>query len=288
MSEVSKRILIVEDDVDLAEMLSSYFRVQGFEVDVATWGEDALKQAERETPDLALLDIRLPDFSGYQVAETLRSKRRTRYTPIIFLTEKRERQDKLTGLGLGAADYITKPFDIKELHLRVRNALRRTTGANGSRHAITGLPEREATDEFIDQILAESEWGVVYAGINNLSHFRDKYGFVAADDVLRAVSVILNKGMDDNDESEGFVGHLDDNAFLLATTPQKCAGIAGICQQRLAAAMPYFYPIANVMGDAPPTEPDLLSSTIFTLNSSQMLPKNSEELRERLLIMSRQ
>ncbi|RMF35375.1 MAG: DNA-binding response regulator, partial [Chloroflexi bacterium] len=121
MTEV-QRILVVEDDVDTAEMLTAYFEAQGYEVLSAAWGEDALRMTQEVVPDLVVLDIRLPDIDGYEVCRRLRSHRRTEHIPIIFLTERRERIDRLTGLELGAVDYITKPFDIQELRLRVRNA----------------------------------------------------------------------------------------------------------------------------------------------------------------------
>ncbi len=126
MSDKS-HILIVEDDLDLAEMLNAYFRVQGYEVQTAAWGEDAVRMTREDPPDLVVLDIRLPDIDGYEVCRRLRTNRRTQDIPIIFLTEKRDRVDKLTGLELGVVDYITKPFDIQELRLRVRNSLRRAT-----------------------------------------------------------------------------------------------------------------------------------------------------------------
>ena len=80
----TSQILIVEDDVDLAEMLNAYFRVQGYEVLTATWGEDAVRMAQDIPPDIILLDIRLPDIDGYEVCRQLREHRRTRKIPIIF------------------------------------------------------------------------------------------------------------------------------------------------------------------------------------------------------------
>ena len=113
MSEI-QHILVVEDDMDTSEMLSSYFEAQGYDVLTAAWGEDALRITEDVVPDLVVLDIRLPDIDGYEVCRRLRSHRRTEQVPIIFLTERRERTDRLTGLELGAVDYITKPFDMQE------------------------------------------------------------------------------------------------------------------------------------------------------------------------------
>ena len=119
------RILIVEDDLDLSDMLDAYFRVQNYDVLTAAWGRDAVKIGAEETLNLIMLDIRLPDINGYEVCRQLRTQRKTQDVPIIFLTEKRDRVDRLQGLELGVVDYITKPFDIQELRLRVRNAINR-------------------------------------------------------------------------------------------------------------------------------------------------------------------
>ena len=139
MTEKS-HILIVEDDLDLAEMLNAYFRVQGYEVETAAWGEDAVRMTKDKPPDLVVLDIRLPDIDGYEVCRRIRAQRRTQSVPVIFLTEKRDRVDKLSGLELGVVDYITKPFDIQELRLRVRNALQRASQASLV-NPVTNLPD---------------------------------------------------------------------------------------------------------------------------------------------------
>ncbi len=95
MADAKAKILIVEDDLDVAEMLNAYFRVQGYEVFTVNWGEDGVRAAQTVLPDLVILDIRLPDIDGYEVARRVRSDRRTNEIPIIFLTEKRERVDRL-------------------------------------------------------------------------------------------------------------------------------------------------------------------------------------------------
>jgi DNA-binding response OmpR family regulator len=120
-------ILIVEDETSTAEMLKAYLSSLGYQVSHAGWGQDAVALATRIQPDLVVLDIHLPDIDGYEVCLRLRNQPRTENTPVIFLTERRERVDRLTGLELGAVDYITKPFDVQELRFRVRNALRRST-----------------------------------------------------------------------------------------------------------------------------------------------------------------
>jgi len=182
-------ILVVEDDVDVADMLNAYFRVQGYEVQVVNEGGQAVENCRNNRPDLVILDIRLPDVDGYEVARRLRSNRRTGDIPIIFLTEKRQRADRLQGLELGADDYITKPFDIQELRLRVRNALRRT--AQGTlTNPVTGLPEGTLLDERLSECLESDGWALLQISLENLDAFREAYGFVASDDVQRAVSLM--------------------------------------------------------------------------------------------------
>jgi DNA-binding response OmpR family regulator len=126
MTDTKPKILIIEDDLDVAEMLNAYFRVQGYEVFTVNWGEDGVRSAQTVHPDLVILDIRLPDIDGYEVARRLRSDRRTADIPIIFLTEKRDRSDRLQGLEIGADDYITKPFDVQELRLRVQKCAKKS------------------------------------------------------------------------------------------------------------------------------------------------------------------
>jgi len=121
------KLLIVEDDPDTADMLRAFFEHEGYEVSSVAWGRNALEMCRTLTPDLIILDIRLPDIDGYEVCRELRSDFRTSHIPIIFLTEKHQLDDRIAGLELGAVDYITKPFDIRELRLRVRNALRRVS-----------------------------------------------------------------------------------------------------------------------------------------------------------------
>jgi PleD family two-component response regulator len=239
-----KKILIVEDDLDLAEMLSAYFRVQGYNVVNASWGEDGVRLVEEDLPDIAVLDIRLPDIDGYEVCRQIRKIRKAQHLPVIFLTEKREREDKLSGLELGAVDYITKPFDIQELRLRVRNALRRSR-MNTMVNPVTGLPEGQIVQENLESMLEQPEWGIVMAGIRGLGKFRDRYGFVAADDVARAVSLMITNAMQDSGAANDFVGHLDTVDFVIITSVERYKKVAENCLIRLQPSIQYFYPAVD-------------------------------------------
>src|SRR5258706_3841551 len=122
-----KRLLVIEDDIDVAEMLVVYFSSQGFEVLNATSGIEGIQLARSKFPNLILLDVMLPDMDGFDVCKILRTTTLTRYIPITFLTQRDARADKVAGLELGADDYVTKPFDVEELRLRIQGSLRRST-----------------------------------------------------------------------------------------------------------------------------------------------------------------
>ena len=117
-----QRILIVDDDMHIAELISLYMMKEGFETQEVYDGKEAVKAAESFAPDLILLDLMLPGMDGYQVCTEVR---KTSRVPIIMLTAKGETFDKVLGLELGADDYIVKPFDPKELVARVKAVLRR-------------------------------------------------------------------------------------------------------------------------------------------------------------------
>jgi DNA-binding response OmpR family regulator len=120
------RILLVEDDIAIAFGLQKNLKFEGYDVLFASDGEAGLRLALAERPDLIILDIMLPRINGLEICETL--KKRGIDTPVIFLTAKSQEVDKILGLDLGADDYITKPFSVRELVARVRTVLRRAQG----------------------------------------------------------------------------------------------------------------------------------------------------------------
>jgi PleD family two-component response regulator len=224
-------------------MLSTYFTSLGYEVIHAEWGQDAVGIATDIRPDLVILDIHLPDIDGYEVCAKLRKQTRTRATPVIFLTERRERDDRLTGLELGAVDYITKPFDVQELRFRVRNALRRS-GRETLLHPVTGLPTSILVEEAIESVAEDGERTMVGICVRGMADFSNAYGFVTHDDVLRAVALILrNTAAESLDVEDLFVGQLDLYQYLMvAPDGQDAYVVMGRLDQRLNEAASFFYP----------------------------------------------
>ncbi len=234
-------ILIVEDDFDLLDMMEAYFRVQGYDVLTASWGRDGLKLSAEAALDLILLDIRLPDIDGYEVCRQLRSQRRTQDTPIIFLTEKRDRIDKLQGLELGVVDYITKPFDIQELRLRVRNTITRAAQMVIV-NPVTELPETAMLDERLTQALyAERSWALLLLAIGGLNTLRELYGFVSADEMLRAIALMVQSAVHQFGGEGDFIGHLGAEEFVILTTTANVESIRQRVETRLRQSLRYFY-----------------------------------------------
>ena len=258
MASNPSNILIVEDDKDTAQMLIAYFEAQGYAVTSAAWGQDALRMAQNDPmPDLVLLDIRLPDMDGYEVCRQLRSQRRTFGIPIIFLTERRERNDRMAGLELGAVDYITKPFDIQELKLRVRNALDRAKFQTLV-DPVTGLANELVISDKIQTAIRHPNWMMMLVSVDGLETFADRYGFVARDDALRALALVLNnstaEGQTEPDTS--FVGQIDNHQFVILTQASRLHDLHERIAVRLKQAVTYFYP-AKERNNAPDQRPPL-------------------------------
>ena len=125
-------ILLVDDERDLLSLLDFNLRAAGFETLLATSGEQALSHLRRRIPDIVLLDLMLPDVPGTEVCRQLKSDPRTRHVPVVMLTAKGEEVDRVVGFELGADDYVTKPFSVRELVLRLKAVLRRAGPARGS------------------------------------------------------------------------------------------------------------------------------------------------------------
>ncbi|GAA0558972.1 response regulator transcription factor [Paractinoplanes ferrugineus] len=122
--EDAQRLLVVDDEATVRELLAATLRFAGFRVTSAATAGEAIASATEDPPDLVLLDVMLPDTDGFEVVRQLREQR----MPVLFLTARDRPADKITGLSLGADDYVTKPFDLAELIARIRAILRRTAG----------------------------------------------------------------------------------------------------------------------------------------------------------------
>jgi len=187
-----------------------------------------------------VLDIMLPDMDGYDVCRELRGNLRTSHIPIIFLTQKDERSDKIAGLELGADDYITKPFDIEELKLRVQGAMRRAE-ATSLTDPTTGLPSAKLIEEQLKQLVVRDNWVLIYIVINHIDAFTETQDIVARDDFLRFVAMNLNETVEAYGTANDFIGHTSGNDFMVVTQPALAQTIKHEFSQRFEPGVGTFY-----------------------------------------------
>jgi two-component system KDP operon response regulator KdpE len=152
-------VLVVDDEPAIVRLLKVELSMQGFRVMTASGGEDAIAQAEQCRPDIALLDILMPDMSGVEVMKELRERWNT---PVIFVTARDKQTDKIRGLELGADDYVVKPFNPEEIGARIRAVLRRGLGDRErvvrSGEVEVDLVRRRASKAGQDLVLTRTEW----------------------------------------------------------------------------------------------------------------------------------
>jgi len=226
--------LIVEDDIDIANMLKIYFTNQGYDVDTVLRGADALEKTRHNLPHLIILDIMLPDMDGFEVCQVLRTTTRTSHVPVIFLTQKDERSDKLQGLELGADDYITKPFDIDELKLRVQRAIYRAEVQNLT-DPRSGLPSGRLIEDQLRKIIREDGWALMDIRIQHFEPFKEVYGFVAGDDVLRFTAMLMGEVVDELGTTSDFIGHAGGDNFIVITSQAAAESIRQRLKERFAS-----------------------------------------------------
>jgi DNA-binding response OmpR family regulator len=234
------RILVVEDDPDIGTMLRTYFESQGFDISVATHGQEALTLTRHSLPQLIVLDIMLPDMNGYEVCRQLRSSSRTGHIPILFLTQRDERRDRIAGLELGADDYITKPFDIEELRLRVQNAIARAERENLT-DPRTGLPASRQIEMRLQENLPRKGWSMLNCRMMEFDAYRTVYGDSAADDFLRFAADLILEVVDEFGAPDDFIGYAGGDSFVVLTEETRAAGLEGQLKNRFTRTVPNKY-----------------------------------------------
>jgi len=236
------RILVVEDDTDISKMLRIYFDSQGYEVLVAKKGQEALDICRAKLPNVIILDINLPDIDGYDVCRILRNNTRTSYVPIIFLTQRDDRSDKITGLELGADDFITKPFDIEELKLRVEGTIRRSL-REALTHPVTNLPAGKLIEEQLKRIKeSDSPWLMLYFGIRYITAFKEIAGPIQVNEILIFLADIMRETVENNGTMDDFIGQASDNDFIILTTPEVGSQLCQTITTRFNEECKVFYP----------------------------------------------
>jgi diguanylate cyclase (GGDEF)-like protein len=234
-------ILVVDDDPDIARFVEVNLRSAGYDVSVASDGEEALEKAATLRPDLVLLDVMMPRIDGFEVAQRLRRNPQTSNTSIIMLTAKALSTDKVLGLTAGADDYIIKPFDPIELLARVKGTLRRAKEMRNL-SPLTGLPGNIRIQEEIERMVREDRpFAVLYSDLDNFKAYNDQKGFVRGDRLIQATARIIQDAVVEFAGAEGFVGHVGGDDFVAVVPPDYAEDVAKRIVERFDAEIGEFY-----------------------------------------------
>src|SRR5260370_30355420 len=184
-------ILCIDDDPNIRDLVNAALELDGYNVILASDGTQGLVRATVDQPNLIILDVMLPDMRGWDVLRDLKQQPRTANIPVIFLSALDETEDRVTGLALGADDYVGKPFAVKELLARVRTQLR-----HAEEHLLselTGLPGNTQIERALKQTVQDErrDLYVLYIDLDNFKSFNDAYGFLRGNDLIKLMATIL-------------------------------------------------------------------------------------------------
>lgn len=237
--EHGAKILLADDSHAIRFLVSEILTNAGFTVIEAQDGQEALDKTYKENPDLLILDYEMPQKTGFEVVQEVRSRTGYLHTPIIIFTANTEKNTKLEGLGLDIDDYLTKPADEDEIVARVKLLLKRSQQKMDS-NPLTHLPGNPSIQARVEREIAGGQpFAVLYCDLNNFKSFNDKYGFEAGDRVLRSTAdIIVNAAKQD---PQSFVGHIGGDDFIVVCSFDKAELIARKITDEIDKLAPGFY-----------------------------------------------
>lgn len=219
-------VLVVDDDPLMRRIVIQSLDKGAYELQEAESGASGIKAAIELRPDLILLDVMMPEMDGFEVVRRLRTHPLTQGVPIVMLTALGEMNEKVYGMQLGADDYITKPFDPRELRARVQTHLKRSEQYLQS-SPLTSLPGNFAIQQIIQSRLSSHEpIAVIYFDLSNFKSYNDKYGWLAGDEVIKRLGEIILSNLLERGDPDDFVGHVGGDDFVVVTRPDAAESIA--------------------------------------------------------------
>ncbi|MBI4845713.1 MAG: response regulator [Candidatus Omnitrophica bacterium] len=236
-----QKILIIDDEPDIRDVLKITLECEGFEVIEAKDGVDGLEKVHKTSPDLVILDYKMPKMDGHEVCQILKKDILLRHMPIIMLTGKGEIQDKVKGINAGADDYMVKPFEPQELVARIKMITRRSI-RDLDANPLSRLPGNVTImNELEEAIKSNNDFAVCYLDLDKFKAFNDTYGFEHGDEVIRETArIILNVSHELGNPGD-FVGHIGGDDFVLLTTLDKVEAVCYKIIDDFDKSAPKFY-----------------------------------------------
>ncbi|MBI4671824.1 MAG: response regulator [Chloroflexi bacterium] len=235
------RILIVDDDPLMRRIVTQSLERSTYELLEAESGAAGIQCAIEQHPDLILLDVMMPEMDGFEVIRRLRNHPMTLTVPIILLTALGEMTEKVHGMQLGADDYMTKPFDPRELRARVQTHLKRSEQYLQS-SPLTNLPGNHAINQVIKSRLETRQpIAVIYFDLSNFKSYNDLYGWLAGDEVIKQMSALIVEAALQCGDKDIFVGHVGGDDFVVVTRPEFAEPVSRQAIHRFDEVIPSYY-----------------------------------------------
>ncbi|MBU0504325.1 MAG: response regulator [Candidatus Omnitrophota bacterium] len=235
------KILIADDDPDIRDILKLTLSEENYEVIETANGEEALSAIQTKSPDLILLDYRMPILNGREVCRIVKKDILLRHLPVIMVTGSGEVDDLVGGIDAGADDYIVKPFEPKELLARIRMILRRSE-IDLEANPLTRLPGNVSIlNELSQRLENKTLFAVCYLDLNKFKAYNDTYGFEHGDEVIRETGRILIRTVQQIGSANDFIGHIGGDDFVVVTTSNKYEEMCNKIIEGFDAVSPFFY-----------------------------------------------
>ena len=244
---MNERIFIADDDPDILQFVSVNLELEGYQVASEMDGKAALASITKNPPDLAILDIMMPEMDGLAVLRRMRAHPASANIPVIVLTAKALPQDRIRGLEFGADDYISKPFELDELIVRVRTVLQRAK-AMRDLSPLTGLPGNfRIAQELERRTETARPYALVHADLDNFKSFNDHYGFMRGDGVIKFTAHVLLEAQAATEDPEAFIGHVGGDDFVAIVDPEAVEDFCKVVIRTFDEGILDFYDTADVL-----------------------------------------
>ena len=223
--ESKSKILVVDDDVRIAKLVEISLTQLGYKVFLASNGKEGVDIAKKEIPDLIIMDVMMPVMDGLDACKILKEDNATRYIPIMILSAKGHLDDRIYGLEVGADDYFTKPFNIKELITKVESILNKNKERLDA-NPTTRLPGNFSIEREINKRIKSGEkFAFAYVDLDNFKAYNDKYGFYRGDKIIEFTSNVLMNAIKKVGSQKDFIGHIGGDDFVFITEIERAKPI---------------------------------------------------------------
>lgn len=240
-----KKVLVVDDDPNVGLLISAVLKKYNYSVTTINSGDEVLVFLKTDKPDLILLDLRMPGIDGYSLCKKIREEPDTRDIPVIILSGVSEVDARINTIELGADDYITKPFDVRELRARINRILKRKT-SDTSLNPLTRLPGSPAIEEEVLRLLKEEKsFAFCYIDADNFKAYNDVYGYARGDEVIMRIALLLTEKARALGGRDYFVGHVGGDDFVLITSQDDAEPTAKAITEEFDRIIPEYYSVQD-------------------------------------------